>query len=356
MNLKTYDEILNSMKEKYRALTDTDPDEASDIGIRLAVLAGEIFSLQTEVSWLKNQMFPDTASGEYLDLHAESRGLSRKEGSKSSGDIIFWTNGSADDIVIPEGTVCATSGSNPVRFVTLEEAVIPAGRLFANASAQAVTIGASGNVKSNAVTVLVTSISGVSSVSNSSFSGGSDVETDEQLRARIIDSFVNLSNGTNKAFYIKSAMEVNGVTAVGVVPRNRGAGTVDVFITNAQGNPPQSLINEVREKLEQQREINVDIEVKALTLVRKDIYLKFTCRKGYNLAAVTQECEAAIREYFSTLAAGETMYVSDMGEYVLGVEGVKNYTINSDVLKNFTVDDDSILVPNNIYLTGEQES
>lgn len=353
--MKNYDEILNSMKEEYKNLTGTDAENASDLGIRFAVLAGEIFSCRTELAWLKNQMFPNTATGEYLDLHAAERGLSRKSGSKAEGFITFWTNGVAYDIDIPKGTVCATSGSNSVRYVTTEDAVLISGRTFVPVPAEAVSEGALSNVRSGKVTVMVTPITGISYITNSPFTGGSDAESDEQLRARIIDSFKNISNGTNKAFYVKSAMSVKGVTAVGVVPRNRGAGTVDVFITDENGNPSAELIQTVQNTLDELREVNVDIQVKALNLYYMSIYFEFTCKKGYNIDTVKSECETAVREYFKGLSAGETMYVSDLGEYVQHVEGVKNYTF-SDYVTNTSVPENYIVFPNRIVITGVQES
>lgn len=354
--MRTYNEILDGMKNKYKSLTGLNAEEASDLGIRFAVLAGEIFSAQTEISWLKNQMFPNTASGEYLDLHAAARGLSRKAGKKAVGKILFWAKDTESSIDIPKGTVCATSGSDSVRFVTTEIAILTAGASFVEVSAEAAAAGSAGNAAKNKITVMVTPISGISNISNSAFSGGSDVETDEQLRARIIDSFENISNGTNKAFYIKSAMEVNGVTAVGVIPRNRGAGTVDVFITNEEGNPPEDLIKEVQDKLNELREVNVDIEVKALTSSLMNVYFSFTCRKGYDIETVKSSCEEAVRAYFKGLSAGEAMYMSDLGEYIKHVDGVKNYTFNTNFMTNRSVSEQYIIVPNRIVITGVQES
>ncbi len=353
--MRTYEEILESMKSEYRTLTESDPDNASDIGVRMAVLAGEIFSLQTEVMWLRNQMFPDTAVGEYLQLHAQSRGLSRKTGRKATGFITFRTEGFSEDIIIPAGTVCATSGGDSQRFVTNEQGVIPAGQLFCGVPAEALNPGIKGNVRSNTITVMVTAVAGISSLGNTSFSGGSDAESDEQLRSRIMDTYKNISNGTNKAFYIKTVMEVEGVTAVGVVPRKRGLGTIDVYITNAERNPSNSLIDEVKQKLNELREINVDIEVSALTLRPMDVSFTFTYKKGYDLAAVRQNCENAVREYFSSLSAGETVFISDMGQYILQAEGVKNYSVNSRVMSNFHVNEDCIAVLGSINIIGGVE-
>ena len=43
--MDSYQEILDRMKEKYKELSGYDADGASDIGIRMQVLAGEVFSL-----------------------------------------------------------------------------------------------------------------------------------------------------------------------------------------------------------------------------------------------------------------------------------------------------------------------
>ena len=83
-----YEEILAKMQNKYKELTGTDPDEASDIGIRLKVLAAELLSAYAELNWMKQQMFPHTASGVYLDMHADQRGITRKEGAKATGEEI----------------------------------------------------------------------------------------------------------------------------------------------------------------------------------------------------------------------------------------------------------------------------
>ena len=68
--MRTYEEILNSMKEKYENLTGSVVCEESDIGIRMRVLGGEIYSALQNAEWLKRQMFPDTAEGDYLEEHA----------------------------------------------------------------------------------------------------------------------------------------------------------------------------------------------------------------------------------------------------------------------------------------------
>ena len=71
--MESYEEILERMKNKFTELSGSNVNDDSDIGIRMKVLAGEIFSLQNNVNWLKNQMFAQTAVGEQLDYLALER-------------------------------------------------------------------------------------------------------------------------------------------------------------------------------------------------------------------------------------------------------------------------------------------
>ena len=49
--MDTYDEIYGRMKNVYEQETGDSFNEKSDIAIRLKVLAGEIFKVQTNLEW-----------------------------------------------------------------------------------------------------------------------------------------------------------------------------------------------------------------------------------------------------------------------------------------------------------------
>ena len=69
--MESYDSILKRMEDAYEEKSGCRPEAVSDIGLRLRVLAGEIYRAQEQVAWLKRQAFPQTAEGEYLDRHAQ---------------------------------------------------------------------------------------------------------------------------------------------------------------------------------------------------------------------------------------------------------------------------------------------
>ena len=117
-------EFLQKMQSRYEELTGMKADDASDIGVRLKILAEQLAMLKGQLEEVKRQTFAQTACGEALERHAAARGLSRKPASFARGEVVFSrTVPAAEDIVIPKGTPL-TGGSGQLRFVTVQEAVL----------------------------------------------------------------------------------------------------------------------------------------------------------------------------------------------------------------------------------------
>lgn len=108
-----FEEIYAHMAEEYKTLAGVEPEDAADVSIRLKVLAGELYTVLCAAESLKLNCFPQTAAGEALDLHAEERGLVRKDAVKSVGTLTFSRRTALSYAAeIPAGTVCAASGEN----------------------------------------------------------------------------------------------------------------------------------------------------------------------------------------------------------------------------------------------------
>ena len=76
---------LTAMRTRYRQLTGSDPGQDSDIGIRLALLAGQLDLLEEELAAVRTAMDPETAAGAALDRHAAARGLTRRAAVGAAG-------------------------------------------------------------------------------------------------------------------------------------------------------------------------------------------------------------------------------------------------------------------------------
>ena len=338
--MQTYEEILERMENKFSELAGFDANEASDIGIRLKVLAAEIFSAYTSLDWIKTQMFPQTASGEQLDLHAQQRGLTRKAAYKARGNLVFSTTLNAMyDLSIPKGTICSTAGVDGVRYVTTEDAVLVAGgNGTVTVPAEAEEGGTKGNTSTNTITVLVTPPRRIVGVTNTeAFTGGSECESDEELRQRIQLSYSNMPNGTNEGFYKDFVLRYEDVHSVSVVPRANGVGTVDVYVAGKGTTLSSSIKKEIEDALNEIKEINVDVNVKDPSLSPADIMVYIYIKDGYVFDDVKAACIDSIEEYFNSLSIGQKMWVSAMGNAIYNTEGVLSYKFDSSMIdKNVT--------------------
>ena len=111
--METYDAILERMVETYEEESGARVEDVSEIGLRLRVLAGELFRLETSLDWLERQAFPQTATGKQLDLHGAMQGVFRKPAEQAKGTVTFSRYLPLTfDLVVPQGTVCATSGES----------------------------------------------------------------------------------------------------------------------------------------------------------------------------------------------------------------------------------------------------
>ena len=82
-------EELNAIYERMRAIFAEEagfvPNDGCDAMVRLYALASEVQSLLAQADWVLDQSFPQTAVGQYLDYHAETRALTRLPAAKAAG-------------------------------------------------------------------------------------------------------------------------------------------------------------------------------------------------------------------------------------------------------------------------------
>jgi hypothetical protein len=114
----------------------------------------------------------------------------RQPGICATGVLVFSRPTAAlSDIVIPAGTICAALADDGtlLQFSTNAAVTLETGetQVYANATAQA--SGTAGNVSTGLATIIRTPIVGISAVTNDSpFTGGTDQESDTDLRERAL--------------------------------------------------------------------------------------------------------------------------------------------------------------------------
>lgn len=352
--METYNEIYERMKQKYSDESNSEIDETSDIAIRLKVLAGEIYNSKVNFEWLKNQMFVTTASGEYLDYIASQRGLERKKATKAQGSIKFSIPEPLDHtIIIPIGTVVATDDPEPLRFCTTEDEEITAGNTLVHIYAEAEKAGSGGNIEIGKAVVPVSVPAEVEAVTNTVvFTDGADEESDNALRERIKKTFTSQSNGTNIAFYEQLAYTVEGVEKVGVIPKLRGVGTVNVYVCGVDDQLGEATLQKVQTLLNEKRELNVDVLVKNAVFVNYALGVHVVAKPGYGSTEVKQKCSDAFVNYINSLPVGAKLYLSALGKQLLETDCIENYEF-SNYMDNMTVSGSECFKAGNIEITVE---
>jgi uncharacterized phage protein gp47/JayE len=341
------------MKEHFRSLSGINADDASDVGIRLKIVAGQLFALYSKCDWLLRQAFPQTASGEFLDLHAQQRAVTRKSAYRAVGEITFYRETEAiNDVSIPVGTICSTSGENAKRYITTEPAVLQTGALSVTVPAQAESTGEGYNCATNSVTVMVTAPQGVIYATNEKeFSGGCDVEDDESLRERLKNTYSDISNGANTAFYRELALRHTDIGDANVVARLRGRGTVDVAVFSASNTKPsEQIIEQVRQIMDQAREIGTDVQVYAAQEITLPIKISVSPSAGYQAQEIIKITHTAVEEFINGIGIGKTLYVKDLHALIKNIEGVENYKIYTPQ-NDYTVPPTSKLMPINMVIS-----
>lgn len=183
--------------------------------------------------------FPEWSYGIYLDLIGKRDGIIRRAGTKAQGKLVVTGN---IGTVIPAGFKFATAETalaSNMEFETLEEVELDNGDNII--TVRCTQVGLAGNTPANAVTLMSSPLRGIETINNPQpITGGTDPESDDSLRARIIERDRNndMSYVGNEADYKRWARECSGVGSVIVMPewQGKGTGTVKVIVMDANGN------------------------------------------------------------------------------------------------------------------------
>lgn len=346
----TYQEILDRMTETYTAEAGFVPEQAGDIAIRLRLLAGEIYALSCQTDWIRQQMFPQTATGEQLELHAIQRGLQRHKGRKASGIIVFSLEMPLEyDFTIPAGTICTVSDGT-LRYVTKEAGIIYQGSTFAWIEAEAENSGEQYNIGAGQINTIITYFSAGLRISNATdFWGGTEDESDEGLRQRIAESYRKTPDGVNASFYEELAKSVEGVYSANAFTDNNQPGWVIVCLGGQGETPTQQVRDEVRALMERKAPMGIRVLTENAGTEPVDVSVSVTIRSDCVFSSVKGAVEAAVRRFFAQIEVGESFRCAALGKVLLEVDGVENYTFNNT--SDHAVNQSTILVLGTLTVT-----
>ena len=307
--------ILNNIQ------TDIDKREGSFTQNLISPLSQELAKFYIEQEDLVNMAFVRNGFFNYLDDKCWEYGIDRKIGTSAVGEVTFE---GADGTSISNGTVIY---HNDLYYVVLNDADISNGK--ADLIVEAYEMGKKYNVIRNTEFALKENIQGVTRVyAKEDFKGGTDTETDEELRDRYFDTIKKSYTSGNVAHYEAWTTEVSGVGLCKVYPLKNGNGTVEVVITDSNMLGASSeLIESVKANIEEKRPIGANVSVVSATEKAINITANITLASGYLVEEVKSEFTNKVTEYLKGISF-KSSYVSNarLGNLLLDTTGIFDYT------------------------------
>ena len=283
-------------------------------------------------------MFPKYCEeyDEILDDHAELRGLQRKEATKATCVITLQ---GAIGTVVPEGSIFsseATNDTDSVDFQTLDELTLDG--TLQQVEAEAVEEGLSGNVGANTLTV--TSLEGLTRITNSAGVGGTDDESNESLLERIMeyDESQGASFVGNSADYQRWAESVDGVGDATVVPPDTAGDPIQIILTDGDGRAVDAEVITAVENYIQGTESDgsdrlmpINATISVLTVTQVNFYAKasIVLAPSYSTEdydVIKADFVERLNEYLTEAPADGYIRYSKVASCLSSTEGVADFS------------------------------
>jgi uncharacterized phage protein gp47/JayE len=210
--------------------------------------------------------------------------------------------------------------------------------------------GAIGNLPMGSIISITPAIEGVTTqVTIVDLKGGTDTETDDQLRARILQRIQSPPMGGDLSDYVQWALAVPGVTRAWAAVE-QGIGTITVRFmmddlrADNDGFPEPEDIDTVAAYIDKMRPVTVK-ECFTCAPIKQFIDVDIT-----NLVPDTDECKAEIEQQlrdmlFKVAKPGQTIFASWINYAIMSAPSVVSYRLVND-------DDQVMDVPGNMAVLG----
>jgi uncharacterized phage protein gp47/JayE len=304
------------------------------------------------VDWLADQMLPDSSETVWLDRHGRiwlvnaDGTIGRKIATLAQGQVAFTAT--VDRSLIPRATQLTSSIG--IVYETLSDIRVSlTGPVIGDV--RALDPGSLGNLEEGSALAIVNPLPGVSQGATVvALSGGTDDETDDQLRTRVLIRIQQPPMGGAKHDYEQWALAVPAVTRAWASPLEMGMGTVTIrfLMDDLRGNndgwPNQNDIRTVQAYLDSKRPVAVkDFFIVAPIKQPIDFFISGLVPDTEEVRA---QIETSVRELlFRVAAPAQTIFASWKSYAVMNAPNVESFKLVNN-------DDDVMRSPGHMAVLG----
>lgn len=270
--------MINYFNNKYPNSQITDFNEGSEIRNLLESISVDIYHLESLENGLLRQAFLTTATGGYLDLHGEGLNVTRSIALQAQGTVTFSISEPVNYLItIPQHTRIVDTATG-IYYETWTSCEIPIGETSTDCPVYSVVTGAGTNIPAGSEFLFYdqNSFREVSITNNSAFTGGCDVETDEDYRNRLIEA--KTSDGFGSLKYYKKLGRVTGTHDIALV--DSATHTAKVIVNGYQKPITDELLSTVTAQYTNEKNIvynhSFEVEKAQFTTVPLNIVMTVT--------------------------------------------------------------------------------
>lgn len=292
-----------------------------------AIIASEI--TQFHMPLAIQMMFPQFATGPYLEYHGRPYRITRRQATNAS-EVVKIESGK-EGREIPAGILVYTLGDDlesAKEYRTTESVVIENGGAYV--TVEAVESGVIGNTPARTIVAAQRGYD-IDSVTNPNpVTGGTEAEDDESLRGRILNRIALAPLSGARRDYERWAKEVDGVGSVIVQPLWAGPQTVRVLVTDSNNQIANNeLISNVKEYIdpvdgmgEGQAPIGAIVTVDTIEPVELTINAVIYFGRGADEDITLDRIKDNVNRY---LINESVVRISEVGAVIIETDGVLDY-------------------------------
>lgn len=290
-----------------------------------------------DIAIVEAQIFPETASGEYLDRAAQLFGVSPRQGSLGSSTYVRVFTDGLQDVTYKEGENTFVNNDG-VRFQIEETVTVPANIGYGYVKVRSESVGVFTNVDANTIINVVPVPQGHLECTNEYFAeGGRDEEDDEMFRRRILNHqniyssttleklvqiFRNIDSRVLRIMYV--GIEEDSFLHIQLVTQNGQDLTQDELDYLLEQSTPYFGIGDM---IVSGGVMGIVLENASWYEVGGNTGIDFRCElvAGYKVSEVRKNIQIGLSKYldFRYWDSGKKVEWDDLLEIVKNTEGVK---------------------------------
>jgi len=284
-----------------------------------------------------------TSTNSDVDTFVNDWGVYRLAATISAGLVTFSRFTPTNAALVPVGTPVQTADGTQSFVVIVDTTnsawsassngyLLPASVSSVTVPVQSTAAGTAANVAAGAVNVMTQAIIGIDYVSNgAAFAGGSNAETDAQLKARFVLYICSLREGTIAAItYAINSLQL-GLQCQIIENQNLDgsvhAGFLCIIVDDGSGAPPSSIITAAAAAAGTVRAGGIMWGVFSPTVIPAAVAIAIATGVGFDHPTVVANVAAAVAAYVAALPLGGSLNYMMLGGIVAAIAGVTDFSM-----------------------------